>query len=288
MTNYIAEHNLQYPPFWGMRKHMTVVSEVNKEKLQEIVDECSSINEVLGFFGLRVAGSNSSTLKKIMEFHNIDRSKLEENRKKAILLKNELIKINRSSATSYDEIKKKTFSIIRKYILKNKLLEYKCQVQECGNIGWHCGKPLTLELDHIDGDRSNNELSNLRFMCPSCHSQTETFSGKNKKTPKSIKFCKCGSKLSRSNISGICKSCTLREVEKSKKFEVTKEELESLVAEHSLLKIGVMFGVSDNAIRKRCKKLGIDVKSLSRFSHQRIVHTQKDLQSQVNMIAASV
>ena len=36
------------------------------------------------------------------------------------------------------------------------------------------GKPLTLELDHIDGDRLNNELSNLRLLCPNCHAQTET------------------------------------------------------------------------------------------------------------------
>lgn len=36
------------------------------------------------------------------------------------------------------------------------------------------GRPLTLELDHIDGDRLNNELSNLRLLCPNCHAQTET------------------------------------------------------------------------------------------------------------------
>lgn len=42
-----------------------------------------------------------------------------------------------------------------------------------GNI-WN-GKPLTLQIDHIDGDRRNWDLSNLRFLCPNCHSQTETF-----------------------------------------------------------------------------------------------------------------
>ena len=36
------------------------------------------------------------------------------------------------------------------------------------------GRPLTLELDHIDGDRLNNELTNLRLLCPNCHAQTET------------------------------------------------------------------------------------------------------------------
>ncbi|MGH3703249.1 MAG: helix-turn-helix domain-containing protein [Agromyces sp.] len=36
------------------------------------------------------------------------------------------------------------------------------------------GRPLTLELDHIDGDRLNNELGNLRLLCPNCHAQAET------------------------------------------------------------------------------------------------------------------
>lgn len=41
--------------------------------------------------------------------------------------------------------------------------------------------PLILQLDHIDGNHENHHISNLRFLCPNCHSQTKTFSGKNKK-----------------------------------------------------------------------------------------------------------
>jgi hypothetical protein len=36
------------------------------------------------------------------------------------------------------------------------------------------GKPLTLELDHVDGDRLNDELSNLGLLCPNRRAQTET------------------------------------------------------------------------------------------------------------------
>ena len=42
------------------------------------------------------------------------------------------------------------------------------------------GSPLTLAVDHIDGDFHNNEPSNVRFLCPNCHSQTENFAGRSK------------------------------------------------------------------------------------------------------------
>lgn len=69
--------------------------------------------------------------------------------------------------------------------LKNRLInegkmEYKCV--KCGNLGEWLGKPLSLQLDHINGNPTDHRLSNLQFLCPNCHSQTETFSGKNKKS----------------------------------------------------------------------------------------------------------
>lgn len=40
-------------------------------------------------------------------------------------------------------------------------------------------KELKLDLDHINGDPTDNRLDNLRFLCPNCHSQTNTYKGKN-------------------------------------------------------------------------------------------------------------
>jgi hypothetical protein len=51
--------------------------------------------------------------------------------------------------------------------------------ESCGISSWQ-GKPISLELDHIDGVRMNNSLDNLRILCPNCHSQTPTFRAHNK------------------------------------------------------------------------------------------------------------
>ena len=42
------------------------------------------------------------------------------------------------------------------------------------------GKPLSLQLDHIDGDSDNCVPSNLRLLCPNCHTQTDTYGSKGK------------------------------------------------------------------------------------------------------------
>ncbi|MHC5261346.1 HNH endonuclease [Streptomyces sp. UC4497] len=53
---------------------------------------------------------------------------------------------------------------------------------ECGlGDAWQ-GKRLILEIDHINGDRLDNRRNNLRYLCPSCHSQTETFSNHDRLT----------------------------------------------------------------------------------------------------------
>jgi 5-methylcytosine-specific restriction endonuclease McrA len=74
-------------------------------------------------------------------------------------------------------------STIKRNIIKYNLIPYECST--CKNQGKHNGLDLTLQLDHINGIKVDQTLSNLRFLCPNCHSQTQTYAGGNRKKVKS-------------------------------------------------------------------------------------------------------
>ena len=57
---------------------------------------------------------------------------------------------------------------------------YACEC--CGISKWN-GNDIVLEVDHIDGNKKDNSPTNLRLICPNCHSQTDTFKGRNKNKP---------------------------------------------------------------------------------------------------------
>jgi hypothetical protein len=68
------------------------------------------------------------------------------------------------------------------YKLKNRMLKEGILINicsECGISEWN-GKSISLELDHVDGVRTNHKLENLRLLCPNCHSQTDTYRSKNR------------------------------------------------------------------------------------------------------------
>ncbi len=50
--------------------------------------------------------------------------------------------------------------------------------EDCGLAAWS-GKPIPLELHHVNGDSTDNRIENIRILCPNCHAQTPTYRGKN-------------------------------------------------------------------------------------------------------------
>jgi DNA-binding transcriptional ArsR family regulator len=133
-------------------------AEYNWDEVQKYYNECKSPVKTIEHFGMS-RGSFSKSLKK-------GRLKWVDPK---IPLENLLIK-NREISTSRQHLKERLKDV---GLLKQEC--YECKITEWKN------KPLSLHLDHINGNTNDNRLFNLRLLCPNCHSQTDTYGGRNKK-----------------------------------------------------------------------------------------------------------
>jgi 5-methylcytosine-specific restriction endonuclease McrA len=83
---------------------------------------------------------------------------------------------------SLTEILVKDSKYRNSHSLKLRLIKEEVFAKKCSNcLGdqW-LNLPIPLELDHINGDRTDNRVENLRLLCPNCHALTDTYRGKNK------------------------------------------------------------------------------------------------------------
>lgn len=144
---------------------MTVDSEISKEEFIRVCEECKTKQDA--YIKLNM---HRNTFEKYLHIFNYE-FKSKRTRSKYP------IEDIFSGKYNYPTSK------LNKRLLKEGYKEYKCEV--CGNTEW-LGKPIPLELHHIDGDSRNNSLENLMLLCPNCHSQTDNFKSKNIKHYKNL------------------------------------------------------------------------------------------------------
>lgn len=142
---------------------------------------------------------------------------------------------------------------LKRRLISNNVLKNECYI--CGLTNWQ-DQPITLQIDHINGVNNDNRIENLRILCPNCHSQTPTFTGrKNKGKGINNGTCKCGKVLKYRSKS--CKSCLVKDSQTRQWPE--DEELFSLVKEHGLNYVAKKYEVVRKHLVKRLKTRKFDL-----------------------------
>lgn len=240
------------------RKRTSPIWNIPTDEFQELLNTSTSFVDILIKVGLDPYNGNHKTLNHRIKEEGFDISILEQNRKKNQERHIKTLTEKRTYSLENILVENSRYGShhLKQKLLSKNILENKCYT--CSNKGEWYGKKLSLQLDHINGINNDNRLENLRLLCPNCHSQTETFSGKRHKINN---FCEdCGEKIHKQ--SKKCFKCSsISKGINQRKFEVSKEELTQLINQYPMTTIGKMFNVSDNAVRKRCKTLGIDLKA---------------------------
>lgn len=145
---------------------------VSDDEFKKIVSEAQSYSDCLRALGLTTKGGSSTDIlkRRIKELNCSIEHFGKQNISPNIKYSLEEILIENSPYANISRLK------IR--LVKENKLKYKCAC--CGNKGEWLGQELTLQLDHINGVNNDHRIENLRFLCPNCHSITNTYAGKNR------------------------------------------------------------------------------------------------------------
>jgi hypothetical protein len=213
-----------------------------KEILEDAVKQSLSVSAVLRFLKIPYTSGNHRHIKSRIVYYNLDTSHFLGNKANSgkhhkggtrHLTPEIIFVLDRNNGRRED-----SGSLKKMLILSG--IEEKCSA--CGvGTEWN-GQKLVLQVDHINGNGIDNRKENLRFICPNCHSQTNTFGTRNAFYEPKIKTVKPRN----------APKISIRKVERP-----SKEELEKLLWEKPTTQIAKQFGVSDVSIGKWAKAYGL-------------------------------
>lgn len=155
------------------RLQMSTIHNTPIETFKQLAKESISFSDLLRKLNLSTNGStNHNNLKDYIKNYNINIEHFSHtvpNRKPNNSYTLAEILVKDSKYTNRGRLKER--------LIRENYLPYQCNI--CELNCWN-NLPIALQLDHINGIPNDNRIENLRLLCPNCHSQTDTYAGKNR------------------------------------------------------------------------------------------------------------
>lgn len=208
-----------------------------EEQLREACTGADSVSDVCRALGVPFKGSNHTVVRDEINACGIDISHFTG-------AKNRAAGVHAVGRPIEDYLNNKystNASSLRIKLIKQGYFMHQCM--ECKAVEWKWKNsfiPIPLNLHHINGNDQDNSLTNIEILCSNCHSCTDNFAGKKNKKEKLPRIRHPRARIPNYKI-----------------MWPSNEELQNLISNMSMAQISKQLGVSDRAIDKRCKKLGI-------------------------------
>jgi hypothetical protein len=226
-----------------------------EEEAREAIAAADCWAQALRLLGMRAAGGNHKTIQKWARRWGISTDHFDSARARGTA--------SRRRGRTLQEVlvagSPCKRSWLKQRLYQEGLKERACEL--CGQGELWRGKKISLILDHVNGDASDNRLENLRIACPNCAATFDTHCGKNKNRKHALRDCsECGTEFAPKY--GQQRFCTISCAKRNHAREYRAlphlrrverppyEQLMREIAETSYLAVGRKYGVSDNAIRK--------------------------------------
>lgn len=218
--------------------------------LREIIAKSDSIADAITQMGKKVSGGLHTYITKLVKVYEIDTSHFTYRIKNAKANSNKRKTPNEILVLSLNPLSNRIHGERLTRALVESGVPYECK--ECGTTKWQ-GKPLTLDVDHIDGNPLDSRIENLRFLCPNCHRQTPTF-GNQRRTPneglKIMITCACGNTKQKT-----AKTCSFCYATKRQEKTVAAKESSTCLDCPNKIKIGSLRCRSCHQLSTRGKPL---------------------------------
>lgn len=189
---------------------------------------------LLEYFGRAYTGGNLKTFRRYITHYNLDCShfiKYRSLKRTAANFKNR--KYTDSDLFSVNNI----HPTIIKYHYRKFYPPVLCS--RCGTGDTWCGQKLTLQIDHINGNNKDHRLENLRYLCPNCHTQTDTFGRKD-----------------RDRWSGGIKTKRKPDMSHTRKYS-WPDVYKAYMLDPCYSRVAKLFGMSDNGVKKIVTKMSM-------------------------------